>query len=130
MFPSDPPVTLAAGEYLVVAKDLSLFSARYTVPAGVRVLAWGIGRLPNDTGKVQLSMPGEADAAGKHSWIRLDRVVYSNGSRPQEFAGGVDPWPIEAAGKGKSLGRIDPQAYGNDPENWKAVAPSPGRANP
>ena len=130
LLPVDPPVTLAPGAYLVLAKDLSLFNARYTVPAGVQVLAWGIGKLANDSGKIQLSKPGEADAAGKRPWIRVDRVVYSNGARPQDFAGGVDPWPAEANGTGKSLGRINPQTYGNDPENWRAAAPSPGRANP
>jgi len=41
----------------------------------------------------------------------------------------VDPWPVKANGQGLSLSRIDPHAYGNDPENWKAATPSPGLAN-
>ena len=77
-----------------------------------------------------MSRPFEVDDEGKVEWIRVDRVFYSDGSQPQDFADGVDPWPVEADGRGKSLGRIDSQAYGNDPENWRAVAPSPGRANP
>jgi len=42
----------------------------------------------------------------------------------------VDPWPTQADGQGPSLSRIDPYAYGNDPANWHASAPSPGRPNP
>ncbi|MBP8911995.1 MAG: hypothetical protein KBI32_10880, partial [Phycisphaerae bacterium] len=130
LFPSDPPVTLAPGQHLVLAKDLSLFNSRYSVPAGVLVLAWNIGRLTNGNEKVQLSRPFAVEDEGKIEWIRVDRISYSDGSHPQDFATGVDPWPIEADGRGKSLHRIDPQAYGNDPENWRAAVPSPGRANP
>jgi hypothetical protein len=130
LFPSDPPVTLAPGQYLVLAKDLSLFTGKYTVPAGVPVLAWSIGRLTNGGEKVQLSRPFEVDDEGKVEWIRVDRISYSDGSHPQDFADGADPWPVEADGQGQSLSRIDSQAYGNDAENWRAAAPSPGRANP
>jgi len=42
----------------------------------------------------------------------------------------VDPWPVEADGQGKSLSRIDPQTYGNDPANWPPATPTPGRPNP
>ena len=60
----------------------------------------------------------------------MDRVVYSDGSHPEDFPEGLDPWPVEADGQGESLSRIDPQAYGNDPENWTATDASPGGANP
>ncbi|MEN6427916.1 MAG: lamin tail domain-containing protein, partial [Phycisphaerales bacterium] len=130
LFPSDQPVTLAPGEYLVLAKDLSLFQAAYTVPAGTQVLAWGLGKLADDGGKIQLSRPSEVDDDGVRQWIRVDRIVYSDGAHPQDFADGVDPWPVEANGQGQSLSRIDPQTYGNDPGNWQAAASSPGRANP
>ncbi len=130
LLPSDSPVTLAPGEYLVLAKDLSLFNAAYTIPAGVQVLAWGFGKLPDDGGKIQLSRPFEVDDDGLRQWIRVDRIVYSDGAHPQDFAEGEDPWPVDADGQGKSLNRVDPQAYGNDPANWQAAAPSPGRANP
>jgi hypothetical protein len=42
----------------------------------------------------------------------------------------VDPWPAAADGQGQSLARKDAHVYGNDPANWQAAAPSPGRANP
>jgi len=112
LFPSDPPVTLAPGEYLVLAKDLSLLASKYTVPANVQVFAWGA--------------PGDADNDGLRHWMRLDRVVYSDGSRADDFPAGADPWPTEPDGQGSSLTRIDPGAYGNDPANWQASSPSPG----
>jgi hypothetical protein len=127
LLPTDPPLTLAPGAYLVLAKDLTAFDAAYTVPAGVTVLAWGAGRLANGTEKIQLSKPGDTDADGDRSWIRVDRVVYSDGAHPQDFAEGIDPWPIEADGQGSSLTRIDPDTYGNDPANWQAANSSPGR---
>jgi hypothetical protein len=37
------------------------------------------------------------------------------------------PWPSEANGTGSALHRKDPSAYSNDPANWEAAAPSPGR---
>ncbi len=44
--------------------------------------------------------------------------------------GGVDLWPTEADGLGKSLSRRDPNDYGNDVINWEAATPSPGVVNP
>lgn len=71
-------------------------------------------------------MQGRANADGTRNWIRVDHVVYSNGSHPADFADGIDPWPTAAAGQGASLTRLAPSAYGNDPANWHAAAPSPG----
>ena len=125
LFPSDPPVTLAPGEYLVLAKDADLVAAKYTIAAGVQVLAWGAGNLANGSEKIQLSQPGAEDD-GERQWLRVDRVVYSDGSRHEDFPTGADPWPPVADGQGASLTRIDPEAYGNDPVNWQAASPSPG----
>jgi hypothetical protein len=127
LFPADIPVTLAPGERVILAKDASMLRSRYNIPAGVQVLAWGAGNLANGGQEIQLSKPGDLDDKGKRVWIRVDRVVYSDGLHPQDFAGGIDTWPAEANGKGKSLSRIDPQAYGDDPANWRATAASPGQ---
>ena len=129
-FPSGPAVTLASGEYLLLVADLAAFEAAYGAPGGVQVFEWGDGRLSNGGEKIQLSMPGDVDIEGRRQWIRADRVNFSDGAHPDDFSGGVDPWPIEADGFGSSLGRIDPELYGNDPDNWLAAAPSPGAANP
>jgi len=60
----------------------------------------------------------------------VDRVIYSDGSHPQDFPGNADPWPIQADGQGSSLSRTAAAAYGNDPDNWHAAIPSPGSPNP
>jgi len=125
-FPADPPVTLAPGEYLVLAKDADLLAANYAVPAAVQVLAWGAGSLSNGSEKIQLSKPGDEEDDDTRHWLRVDRVVYSDGSRGDDFPSGSDPWPAEADSLGSSLTRIDSSAYGNDPANWIASTPSPG----
>jgi hypothetical protein len=38
------------------------------------------------------------------------------------------PWPVAADGRGPSLQRINPGAYGDDPANWIAAAPGPANA--
>ena len=85
LLPENPPVTLAAGEYLLLVKDTGLFSSKYTAPAGVQILAWGAGKLVNGMVKIQLSKPGNVDADGTRHWIRVDRVVYSDGAHGRDF---------------------------------------------
>jgi hypothetical protein len=129
-FPTDPPVTLGNGEYLLLVGDSVAFSAKYDVPAGVQIFEWGDGNLDNAGEKIQLSMPGDVDLQGRRQWIRIDRVNYSDGSHPDDTPGADDPWPIDTDGTGYSLSRIVPADYGNDPINWKAEIPSPGLFNP
>ena len=128
LFPADPPVTLAPGEYLLLVRDLAVLQTVYDVPAGVQVLEWGKGRLANSGDTIQISTPGDENVDGTRSWIPADSVTYSDGSHPENFAAGVDSWPAQADGKGMALARIDPQADGNDPANWQAAPPSPGTA--
>jgi hypothetical protein len=131
VFPSDPVVTIPAGGYLLLVKDLAAFAARYgDAPAGVQVLGPYDGQLQNGGEKLDLSMPGDVDEFGTRYYIRIDRVSYSDGSHPEDCPGGVDLWPVEADGGGMSLSRKPASAYGNDLANWKAAAPSPGQANP
>ncbi|MBI9016778.1 MAG: lamin tail domain-containing protein [Phycisphaerae bacterium] len=118
-FPTDTPVIMAVGERILLIKDITAFG---TVPAGVQAFSWNSeGSLSNAGEKIQLSMPGDVDNEGVRQYIRIDRVVYSDGSHPV----GDDPWPTEADGNGKSLFRINNGAYGNDVSNWKAEMPTP-----
>jgi len=114
----------------LLVKDVAMFSSKYTAPAGVKVLAWGIGNLADGGEKIELSKPADPDGKGNPTWIRVDRVVYSDGSHPGDFPEGVDPWPVQPDGKGSSLSRTTKAAYGNDPANWHAPQSSPGSANP
>ncbi|MEN6425372.1 MAG: lamin tail domain-containing protein [Phycisphaerales bacterium] len=130
LFPVDPPITLGPGEYLLIAKDLSLCESQFLVPVGVQGLSWYAGKLRNSGETIQLSRPGELDSQGVRSWIAVDRVHYSDGSRPEDFATGRDLWPVQADGLGYSLTRVLASQRGDNPLNWRALAPSPGTARP
>jgi hypothetical protein len=125
-FPVAPAVTLGPGQCVVLTRDAVALQGAFAVPAGVAVLEWGAGRLSNGGEKIELSKPGDAEDDGEPPWIRVDRVVYSDGSHGADFASGVDPWPLEADGGGWSLHRTISTGYGNDPANWHAAEPSPG----
>jgi hypothetical protein len=125
-FPDDAPVTIPAGGYLLVVKEPEAFAWRYpAVPIG-KVLGPYSGRLNNAGERLELSMPGDVDEFGTRYYIRVDRVSYSDGFHPEDCPGGVDLWPSEPDGGGKSLTRNVSSDYGNDPDNWIATTPSPG----
>jgi len=50
-------------------------------------------------------------------FILVERVSYED----------RDPWPDETDGTGLALQRLRPEAFGNDPINWIAADPTPGR---
>ncbi len=119
-FPTDIPVTIPAGEYLLVVKHPEAFIWRYPDVPIDTILGPYDGRLSNAGESLELSMPGD------NSYIRVDRVNYSDGSHPEDCPGSVDLWPTEPDGAGLSLTRRIPADYGNDPDNWIADVPSPG----
>jgi len=129
LFPDNPPVTMADGEYLLLVKNLAAFNSRFTAPPTVTILQWVDGKLKNGREKPQISKPGDVNAQGIRQYIRIDRVHYSDGSHHEDFdylVPPLDPWPVQADGYGSSLSRLFPQYYGNDPANWNAASPSPG----
>jgi hypothetical protein len=129
-FPDSPnEVTIPAGGRIVVVKDIEAFTWRYpSVPTSIIYGPYS-GWLDNGGEKVELGKPGD-EYLGMRYYIRVDRVNYSDGSHPEDCPGGVDLWPTEADGGGDSLSRINPNLYGNDPNNWTAASPSPGAVNP
>ncbi|MBN1846002.1 MAG: lamin tail domain-containing protein, partial [Sedimentisphaerales bacterium] len=75
-FPTETPLTLAAGEYLLLVKDEAAFTSVFgSAPPGVTVLAWGLanGSLSNGGEKPEIQMPGDLDDT-ERQWIRVDRV--------------------------------------------------------
>jgi hypothetical protein len=126
--PSDVPVTLEAGECILLVRDPKAMRP-YNVPAGIQMLAWASGKLDNGGGALRLLKPGDVDKEGIRYWIEVDRIRYSDGSHAEELPGGIDLWPIAADGSGSSLSRLLPARYGNDPNNWQAAIPTPGSAN-
>ncbi len=128
-FPAD--TNIPGYGYLLVVNDPEAFAWRYgSMPPGVEVLGPYDGKLNNGGEKLEISMPGDVDEFGTRYYIRVDRVNYSDGSHPEDCPGGIDLWPTEADGDGSSLTRIDPNLYGNDPNNWGANIPSPGEVGP
>jgi hypothetical protein len=125
-FDTDAPVTIGAGEYLVVARDPAAFSWRYPHVPVEKIFGPYDGRLSDAGESVEIGMPGDFDTSGQRFYIRVDRVNYSDGSHPDDAPGSVDLWPTEPDGAGESLTRKVPTDYGNDPDNWIASAPSPG----
>ncbi|MBN1818401.1 MAG: lamin tail domain-containing protein, partial [Sedimentisphaerales bacterium] len=111
-------VTLSADEVLLLVRDEAAFRAHYTdVPSGTRIFEWDSGRLDNAGEKIELSMAGDQEWQQDRYYIRVEQISYDDKAL----------WPIGADRTGKSLTRIDPTAYGNDPANWQAADPSPGR---
>ena len=102
-------VILEAGRHIVVVKDLAAFQSTY----GENSLVAGeySGNLSNGGEKIVLKLPYPLEAA-------ILRFEYN------------DRWYPDTDGGGYSLAIIDPKAhpaFWSQPENWYAVAPSPGR---
>jgi hypothetical protein len=130
VFPADANIP-ANGYLLVVNTTPAYFRTKYpSVPGGVQVFGPYGGKLSNSGETVEISKPGHKDELGYQYYIRIDRVVYSDGSHPEDCPEGVDLWPTAADGGGKSLSRKVLTDYGNDPNNWKAGTLSPGTVNP
>jgi hypothetical protein len=118
-------MTLSAGGHLVVVSfdpttdtaSRSAFEQRYGSNA---ILAGPYsGKLDNSSEKVELYKPDPPQAdTGFVPYVLVERVHYADKA----------PWPTNADGGGASLQRINVMAYGNDPVNWVASAPTVGAA--
>ncbi|HQH71376.1 MAG TPA: lamin tail domain-containing protein, partial [bacterium] len=79
------------------------------------------GKLSNQGERIALEKPLVNDLAGfVTSWAVVDEVIYFDKA----------PWTPEADGTGRALQRISIHRSGNDPGNWQAADPTPGRGNP
>ena len=130
-FSVPPATTIAANGFLLVvdfdpadAVLLAAFRDRHEVPAGVPVEGPFEGRLSNGGDSVRLFKPGAPVDDGSAvppvvPEILVDRIDYSENA----------PWPVGASGTGFSIQRVASGDYGNEPLNWAADAPTPGRRN-
>ncbi|MHB9007542.1 MAG: lamin tail domain-containing protein [Limisphaerales bacterium] len=124
---SFPPDTLIAanGIILLVSGDPAAFRTKHGVPAGVPIFGPFPGNLQDGGERLRLLRPDNPDLSEDGQpivpEIVVDEVRYDN----------RHPWPTEAAGSGASLERLNSQAYGDDPVNWRASpgAPSAGLPN-
>jgi len=102
-----PDVELPPGGYCLLVKDPAALEAMYG--DGLPIIDQYKGSLSNSGERIEL-----VDAAG----AIIESFAYKDG------------WYDPTDGSGFSLTIRDPQADGNDPTNWQAALPSPGRTNP
>jgi hypothetical protein len=116
-FPTN--VTLPGGALvLLVRTNPAAFMAAHSVPSNVLVLGPYSGALQQNGERLELRRPDVPDTNGTPR-IVIDTVRYNDKA----------PWPAAADGSGPSLQRKAANQYGDDPANWQAAAPSPGREN-
>ena len=104
---------------------LNWFRARFNLGTDVSIFGPFGGQLANEGDRVSLYQPDRpqvapAPDAGFVPYVLADQVDFLPGS----------PWPTGTLETGKSMARKDAAAFGNEPLNWIAADPSPGRANP
>ena len=117
---------LPPGGYLLVVsfdpvrdtEALASFRVTYGLDETVPLYGPYEGKLDNSMDRVELTKPGQPDPdTGEAQNILRDKVKYHHDP----------PWPLAADGSGFSLHRLDVTAFGNDPINWRAGPPTPGR---
>lgn len=110
------------GLFLAVAQDPETFRARHGVPQEVPIFG-PLEYWPDwiDYG-AHLERPSGAfnDMFG----VRPRIVTVDTINFERQY-----PWPSAANGSGSSLQRLATHEFGNDPKNWRASVPSPGRPN-
>jgi hypothetical protein len=120
----------AGGRIIVVGFDPHVDTARFSafraaygtgpLMAGRDIVGPWSGNLSNGGERLALERPQPPDQPGDLvCWVIADEVIYAD----------VSPWPEAADGQGKALRRVyaDQYHWGNDPSNWQAALPTPGR---
>lgn len=130
-FPAD--ASIPAGSYvLVVGFDpnnaglLETFRQLNGVPAGTTIYGPWDSQLDNSQDNIELVRPGApvppgSSDAGLVPYILVDKVEYQD----------TAPWPTGLPdGLGAALGRVDLNAFGDDPANWRTAPKTPGEPLP
>ena len=105
--------------------QLAAFRSAYGIPGSfTSIYGPYAGKLKNSSASVKLYRPDPVQEpphpdAGFVPFVLMDKVSYSDSA----------PWPATADGLGSSLQRRRRAEYGNDPINWGAMSPTPGRSN-
>lgn len=127
-------LVLNPGTYLLLVNfnptntaELDAFKLRYGIrPNFQRIFGPYRGKLSNGSGSVELQRPDIPQGPNNPSDF-ADRLVPYYLVERVKYYDSV-PWPTNADGGGYSLQRLRPEEYANDPTNWTATLPSPGRA--
>lgn len=98
---------------------LAAFRTAYGLTNNVPIYGPFSGRLNNTGEGLELNQPGAPNPNTRIApLILIDRVKYDT----------AIPWPNGANRTGASLQRTYPNTFGNDPANWMAAWPTPGRS--
>jgi hypothetical protein len=129
-FPTN--VTLGSGRYLILVNfdpvtnltQLALFTSKFAVPPDVPIFGAYRGKLANSSSQIEIKQADSPQGFGRVDfkyvpYFPMERVKYNDSS----------PWPTNADGRGFSLNRVKVEEYGNNPTNWVAFLPTPGRQN-
>src|SRR6266540_1927964 len=121
-FAFPPSITLAPGETVLVVPSAvpdAAFRDEYGVPADVRIFTKTelLGDYGDELTVMKPAKPYGNDLQPTLPFILQETVAFSH----------TAPWPAQANGTGSALHRKNPRGYGNDPSNWEAGAPTPGR---
>jgi len=116
-------ITLQSGELIVISSDtisVEEFRTYYNVPAEVRIFNTAQGGLRNSGDTIMILQPLKPNTDSTEIAVpykAVDLVAYEDGKL----------WPNEADGLGMALTRKKPDQFSDDPNNWIAAPPSPGR---
>lgn len=118
-------VAIKSGESVIIASDTvseNDFREKYSIDEDIQVFQFS-GTLPDDEIKIALLKPEEPyikdiseSTTPTVPYMAFDKISYDTKS----------PWPTDASGNGNSIHRVDDTSFSNDPQSWKAAAPSPG----
>lgn len=125
-----PNTTIPAGGYLLVVNFnpvkkpalLAAFRSKFNVPAATQIVGPYEGDLSNDDETVRLYQP-DTPITNVNNVVEAPSVLAEEVSYKDEA-----PWPAASDGAGFSLQRRTLTQYANDPINWEASSPTPGRA--
>jgi hypothetical protein len=97
---------------------LRAFRLHYGLDDSIKVVGGYQGQLSDGYGWINLLRPGEPldDDPSQRTQLSEDQVRYDDGA----------PWPVGADGRGVSLTRVSPAAFGNAASSWLGQPPSPG----
>ncbi len=126
-FPGVMPTIPAGGRVVIIPQGVSeaAFRTQYSVPVGVTIYGDAngyVGALNNGGEEIALLRPDKPDLVmGQFvtPLIQVDSITYDDAA----------PWPTTA---GKSIERIDENAFGDEASNWQvsfAAVGTPGSAN-
>lgn len=123
IFPQN--MSIKSGESVVMVSDrisVDDFRTKYSIGTEVQLFTF-TGTLPDVSAKLELDKPVEPEKNSDGTikdpsdvdYMGYDKISYKAES----------PWPIPASGQ--SITRVSNTEFGNDPGNWIAAEPTPGK---